>query len=266
MERTNDRKLKPTATGEVVNDFLVKHFPDIVSLGFTTKIEDDFDDIAEGKVSWKDMMRSFYPPFLEMVKDKEKNVSPGDSKTINELGSDPNSGRPVSVRIGKYGPMIQIGTVEDEEKPLFASIPAEKNAYEVTLDEALGYFIFPRTLTEEGAQDEIQINHGRYGYYVRIGREFYSLDGADPATITLEEAQEIIRNGQENKTKNVIKEFGDIQILNGRYGPYIKKDKDNYRIPKGTDPATLDQAACEQIMEENGPTRKRGRRGASTKS
>ena len=266
VERTKDRKLKPTATGEVVNDFLVKHFSEIVSLGFTTKIENDFDEIADGAMSWKEMMRSFYPPFLEVVKDKEKNVPPGSSKTISELGSDPKSGRPVSVRIGKYGPMIQIGMVEDEEKPLFASIPAEKSAYEVTLDEALGYFIFPRTLTEEGAQDEIQINHGRYGYYVRIGREFYSLDDADPKTIALDEAKQIIKDGRENKTKNVIKEFGAIQILNGRYGPYIKKDKDNYRIPKGTDPATLDQAACEQIMEEHGPTRKRGRRGASAKS
>jgi DNA topoisomerase-1 len=266
VERTKDRKLKPTATGEVVNDFLVKHFSEIVSLGFTTKIENDFDEIADGAMSWKEMMRSFYPPFLEVVKDKEKNVPPGPSKTISELGSDPKSGRPVSVRIGKYGPMIQIGMVEDEEKPLFASIPAEKSAYEVTLDEALGYFIFPRTLTEEGAQDEIQINHGRYGYYVRIGREFYSLDDADPKTIALDEAKQIIKDGRENKTKNVIKEFGAIQILNGRYGPYIKKDKDNYRIPKGTDPATLDQAACEQIMEEHGPTRKRGRRGASAKS
>ena len=212
------------------------------------------------------MMRSFYPPFLEVVKDKEKNVDPSEARQVQDLGADPKTGRPVSVRLGKFGPMIQIGTREDEVKPLFASIPAEKNIYEVTLDEALGYFVFPRTLTEEGDEEEIQINHGRFGYYVRIGREFYSLDGADPTTIALDEAKQIIKDGRENKTKNVIKEFGEIQILNGRYGPYIKKDKDNYRIPKGTDPATLDQAACEQIMEENGPTRKRGRRGASAKS
>ncbi|HAA77368.1 TPA: type I DNA topoisomerase [Candidatus Latescibacteria bacterium] len=263
VERTNDRKLKPTATGEVVNDFLVKHFPDIVDLGFTTKIEDDFDEIAEGALSWKEMMRSFYPPFVGVVKDKEKNVDPSQARMVADLGKDPKTGRPISVRLGKFGPMIQIGTRDDEEKPLFASIPADKNIYEVSLDEALGYFMYPRTLTEEGAEDEIQINHGRYGYYVRIGREFYSLNGADPATITLDEAKAIIKDGRENKTKNVIKEFGEIQILNGRYGPYIKKGKDNYRIPKGTDPATLDQAACEQIMEENGPTRRRGRRGAS---
>ncbi len=266
VERTNDRKLKPTATGEVVNDFLVKHFPDIVDLGFTTRIEDDFDEIADGKRGWKEMMRSFYPPFIDVVKDKEKNVDPSEARRVQELGTDPTTKRPVSVRLGKFGPMIQIGTREDEEKPLFASIPADKNIYEVTLDEALGYFMYPRHLTEEGAKDEIQINHGRYGYYVRTGREFYSLNGANPATITLEEALEIIKDGRENKTKNVIKEFGEIQILNGRYGPYIKKGKDNYRIPKGTDPATLDQAACEQLMEEHGPTRRRGRRGASTKS
>jgi DNA topoisomerase-1 len=258
VERNNNRKLQPTATGEVVNDFLVKHFPDIVDLGFTTKIEDDFDEIADGERSWKEVMRSFYPPFVEVVKDKEKNVDPSEARGVADLGPDPQTGRPVSVRLGKFGPMIQIGTREDEKKPLFASIPAEKNIYEVSLEEALGYFVFPIMLTEEGAEEEIQINHGKYGYYVRIGREFYSLEGADPTTVTLDEARTIIKDGRKNKSKNVIKEFGEIQVLNGRYGPYIKKDKDNYRIPKGTDPGTLDQAACEAIMEEFGPTRKRG--------
>jgi DNA topoisomerase-1 len=266
VERTNDRKLQPTATGEVVNDFLVEHFPDIVDLGFTTKIEDDFDEIAVGSRSWKEVMRSFYPPFLDVVKDKEKNVDPSVARQVAELGTDPKTGRPVSVLLGKFGPMIQIGTREDEEKPLFASIPAEKNIYEVELEEALGYFVFPRTLTEEGAEEEVQVNYGRFGYYARIGREFYSLECADPTTVTLEEARKIITDGRENKSKNVIKAFGEIEVVNGRYGPYIKKDKDNYRIPKGTDPASLDQAACEAIMEEFGPTRKRGKRGASAKS
>jgi DNA topoisomerase-1 len=266
VERTNDRKLKPTATGEVVNDFLVTHFPGIVDLGFTTKMEDDFDNIADGTRSWKEVMRSFYPPFAEAVIDIEKNVAPSVARQVADLGTDPKTGRPVSVRLGKFGPMIQIGTREDEEKPLFASIPAKKNIHEVSLEEALEYFVFPRTLTEEGDKDEIQINHGRYGYYVRLGGEFYSLEGVDPRTVTLEEAKRIIKDGQENKTQNVIKSFGEIEVLNGRYGPYIKKGKDNYRIPKGTDPGTLDQAACEAIIEEQGPTRKRGRRGASTKS
>ncbi|MCH2664929.1 type I DNA topoisomerase [bacterium] len=273
VERTNDRKLKPTAAGEVVNDFLVKYFSDIVDLGFTTKIEDNFDEIAEGASSWKEMMRTFYPPFAKKVIDTDDQVDPSDARRIKDLGADPNTGRPVSVRLGKYGPMIQIGTREDEEKPLFARIPANKNPYEVTLEEALGYFIYPRTLTKEDEKPEIQINHGKFGYYVREGREFYSLPGidpfkpdVDPATITLSEAQQIIKDGRENKTKNVIREFGEIQILNGQYGPYIKKGTDNYKIPKGTDPATLDQAACEQIMEEQGPTRPRGRRGASAKS
>ena len=265
VERTSDRKLQPTTTGEVVNDFLVKHFPDIVDLGFTTKIEADFDEVANGERSWKEVMRSFYPPFIEVVKEKE-DLDPGPTKDIKGLGEDPQTGRPVKVRLGKHGAMIQIGTREDEEKPLFAGIPIGVNVFEITLEEALGYFAFPRILTEEGAEEEIQIGHSKYGFYVRIGREYHSLEDADPKTINLDEAWAIIKDGRENKTKDVIKDFGEIQVLNGRYGPYIKKGKDNYRIPKGTDAGTLDQAACEAIIEEFGPTRKRGRRGGSTKS
>ncbi len=263
VERTRDRKLRPTATGEVVNDFLVEHFADIVDVGFTIKIEDEFDEIAKGVQSWQEMMREFYPPFVGTVVDKDKNVDPTTARTVRVLGDDPKTGRPVSVRLGKFGPMVQIGTREDEEKPLFASVPNDKNIYEVELDEALGYFDFPRTLGELDGE-EVLVNHGRYGYYVRIGREYFSLEERDPTAVELEEAIQLIKEGRENKTKNVIKDFGDVQVLNGRYGPYIKKDGENYRIPKGTDPSTLDLEACEQLMEENGPTRRRGRRKAAT--
>lgn len=259
VERTRDRKLRPTATGEVVNDFLVQHFPDIVDVGFTMKIEDEFDEIAKGGQGWKELMREFYPPFVDTVAQKDEAVDPATARTVRELGADPKTGRPVSLRLGKYGPMVQIGTREDNEKPLFASIPAEKNIYEVELDEALEYFNFPRTLGEMNDQ-EIMVNHGRYGYYVRIDREFYSLENHDPQKVTLDEAKQIIKEGRENETKNVIKDFGEIQVLNGRYGPYIKKGSDNYRIPKGVEPATLDEETCEQIIQENGPTRKRGGR------
>ena len=138
-----------------MNDFLVSHFPDIVDLGFTTKIEDDFDEIADGERSWKEVMRAFYPPFAKVVEEKQETVSTTEARHVADLGTDPKRARLVAVRLGKFGPMVQIGTVEDEEKPLFASIPAEKNIYEVALEEALGYFAFPRTLTEEGDKDEI---------------------------------------------------------------------------------------------------------------
>ena len=263
VERTRDRKLRPTATGEVVNDFLVAHFSDIVDVGFTIKIEDEFDEIAKGGQSWQEMMREFYPPFVDTVTDKDKNVDPTTARTVRVLGDDPKTGRPVSVRLGKFGPMVQIGTREDEEKPLFASVPNDKDIYEVELDEALGYFAFPRTLGEMDGE-EVLVNHGRYGYYVRIGREYFSLEERNPTAVELDEAIQIIKEGRENKTKNVIKDFGEVQVLNGRYGPYIKKDGENYRIPKGTDPSTLDLETCEQLMEENGPTRRRGRRRAAS--
>lgn len=263
VERTRDRKLRPTATGEVVNDFLVEHFSDIVDVGFTIKIEDEFDEIAKGGQSWQEMMREFYPPFVDTVTDKDKNVDPTTARTVRVLGDDPKTGRPVSVRLGKFGPMVQIGTREDEEKPLFASVPNDKDIYQVELDEALGYFAFPRTLGEMDGE-EVLVNHGRYGYYVRIGREYFSLEERNPTAVELDEAIQIIKKGRENKTKNVIKDFGEVQVLNGRYGPYIKKDGENYRIPKGTDPSTLDLETCEQLMEENGPTRRRGRRRAAS--
>ena len=263
VERTRDRKLRPTATGEVVNDFLVEHFADIVDVGFTIKIEDEFDEIAKGAQSWQEMMRDFYPPFADTVVDKDKNVDPTTARTVRVLGDDPKTGRPVSVRLGKFGPMVQIGTREDEEKPLFASVPNDKNLYEVEMDEALGYFAFPRTLGEMDGE-EVLINHGRYGYYVRIGREYFSLEERDPTAVEFDEAILIIKEGRESKTKNVIKDFGEVQVLNGRYGPYIKKAGENYRIPKGTDPSTLDLEVCEQLIEENGPTRRRGRKKAAS--
>jgi DNA topoisomerase-1 len=262
-ERTRDRKLRPTATGEVVNDFLVEHFSEIVDVGFTIKIEDEFDEIAKGNQSWQGMMRGFYPPFADTVVDKDKNVDPTTARTVRVLGDDPKTGRPVSVRLGKFGPMVQIGTREDEEKPLFASVPNDKNLYEVEMEDALGYFDFPRTLGEMDGE-EVLVNHGRYGYYVRLGREYYSLDERDPTAVELDEAIRIIKEGRETKTKNVIKDFGEVQVLNGRYGPYIKKDGENYRIPKGTDPSTLDLEFCQQLIEENGPTRRRGRRKAAS--
>ena len=190
-------------------------------------------------------------------------MDPTTARTVRVLGDDPKTGRPVSVRLGKFGPMVQIGTREDEEKPLFASVPNDKNIYEVELDEALGYFAFPRTLGEMDGE-EVLVNHGRYGYYVRIGREYFSLEERNPTAVELDEAIQIIKEGRENKTKNVIKDFGEVQVLNGRYGPYIKKDGENYRIPKGTDPSTLDLETCEQLREVYGPTRRRGRRRAAS--
>ena len=170
FERTREKKLAPTDIGEVVNDFLTEHFPDIVDLGFTSHIEGDFDEIAQGKNSWKAMLKAFYPPFTKRVEDK-KSVD----KIGRKLGVDPKTGREVSVRFGKYGPYIQIGTAEDEEKPLFASVPPNQSILNIALDDALKCFALPRKLGQNDAGDEVQVNVGRYGPYVRMGGDFFSI-------------------------------------------------------------------------------------------
>ena len=245
VERTRDKKLKPTDIGEVVNDFLTAHFPDIVDLGFTSHLEDDFDEIAQGKNSWKAMLEGFYPPFNKRVEDK-KSVD----RIGRKLGKDPNTGREVSVSFGKYGPYVQIGSADEEEKPLFASLPPDRSIFDIELADALKCFELPRKLGQNDAGDEVQVNIGRYGPYVRIGRNFFSLpEGEDLFEVTLTRALEIAAAEEDRKAKNVIRDFDDFQVLNGRYGPYIRKDGKNYKIPKGMDAATLDRETLEKLMQ-----------------
>ncbi len=245
VERTRDKKLKPTDIGEVVNDFLMAHFPDIVDLGFTSHLEDDFDEIAQGKNSWKEMLEAFYPPFNKRVEEK-KSVD----KTGRKLGKDPNTGREVSVSFGKYGPYVQIGSAGEEEKPLFASLPPNQSIFDIELADALKCFELPRKLGQNDAGDEVQVNVGRYGPYVRIGRNFFSVpEGEDLFEVTLARALEIAAAEEDRKAKNVIQDFGDFQVLNGRYGPYIRKDGKNYKIPRGMDAATLDRETLEKFMQ-----------------
>lgn len=245
VERTRDKKLKPTDIGEVVNDFLTAHFPDIVDLRFTSHLEDDFDEIAQGKNSWKAMLESFYPPFNKRVEDK-KSVD----KIGRNLGKDPDTGREVSVRFGQYGPYVQIGIADEEEKPLFASLPPNRSIFDIELADALKCFELPRKLGQNDAGDEVQVNSGRYGPYVRIGRNFFSLpEGEDLFEVTLTRALEIAAAEEDRKAKNVIHDFDDFQVLNGRYGPYIRKDGKNYKIPKGLDVASLDREALEKFMQ-----------------
>ncbi len=245
VEHTTDKKLKPTDIGEVVNDFLTAHFPDIVDLGFTSHLEDDFDEIAQGKNSWKEMLQAFYPPFNKRVEDK-KSVD----KIGRKLGKDPKTGREVSVSFGQYGPYAQIGSADEEEKPLFASLPPDRSIFDIELADALKCFELPRKLGENDAGDEVQVNTGRYGPYVRIGRNFFSLpEGEDLFEVTLTRALEIAAAEEDRKAKNVIRDFDDFQVLNGRYGAYIRKDGKNYKIPKGMDAATLDRETLEKFMQ-----------------
>ena len=265
--RETDKRLQPTDIGEVVNDFLANHFEEIVNLGFTAKIERQFDHIAQGDEDWISMLGGFYFPFHQRVEEKGQSVTRAEASATRVLGADPKSGRELSVRMGRFGAMVQIGTKDDEDKPLFASIPVGSNMHELTLEQALDCFALPRTLGQDEAGADVSVGRGRYGPYVRIQREYHSLPAEeDPMAITLERALEVIGEGRETKAKSLIHDFGEIQVLNGRFGPYIKQGKSNYKSPKGTDPETLDESTCQQIIAKAPPPGARRGRGAKRKS
>ena len=261
-ERGEDKRLRPTDLGEVVTDYLVNHFTDIVNLNFTARIEEDLDEIANGKRDWVSMMTEFYQPFHDNIAAKQE-LPPDKGEKI--LGTDPQTGRQVSVRVGRYGPMVQIGTKDDEDKPKFASLPKDRSMHEIQLEEALKLFSLPRHLGNfDASGEEIIVNRGRFGPYVKLGNHFFSIPKEiDPLQIDREEAIELIRQGKESKAKQVLHDFGEIQVLKGPYGPYIKYNKKNFKIPKNTDAESLDKATCEQIISEAPPPRPKRKTKAS---
>ena len=227
-------KLLPTDIGIVVNDFLMDNFKDIMDYNFTAKVEQDFDKIAEGDEKWKDMMRGFYKSFEPAV---EKTINSRQQHKAGErkLGVDPKSGRPVFVKIGRFGPVVQIGTAEDQEKPQFAQLPKEQSMEAITLEEALELFKLPRAVGEfEGKP--VTIGAGRFGPYILHDRKYTSLPkDADPMSITLEEAIELIREKRQQDNQKHLKLFLEdtkLEVLNGRYGPYLSYEGKNYRLPK----------------------------------
>ena len=243
-------KLLPTDIGTVVNDFLIENFPDIMDYNFTARVEQQFDQIAEGKEQWTDMMKGFddkFEPTVEKVINARAEHKAGE----RQLGDDPKSGRPVFVKIGRFGPVVQIGSADDEQKPQFAQLPADKRMDSITLDEALELFKLPRTVGEfEGS--EVVIGAGRFGPYVMHNKKYMSLPkGEDPMTVTLETAVRLIMEKRRQEEQRHIKTFPEdakLEVLNGRYGPYIAYDGKNYRIPK----SQHDKAAeltYEQCME-----------------
>ncbi|WP_323585171.1 type I DNA topoisomerase [Aliarcobacter butzleri] len=253
VSKTEDNKLIPTQTGEIVNSFLVDHFSNIVDLGFTAKIEEEFDEIAEGKIAWEEVMKNFYGGFKKTIDEKESSVSKEDYLQVNELGIDPKSGKPVSARVGRFGPFVQIGTKDDEEKPKFVAIPDNLNMDTITLEEALFLFNLPRVVGNTENGDEIKANIGRFGPYLQVKTKFYSLKTDDPYTIDLNRALEIIKDIDEAKEKSTIKTFDKekIQILVGQYGPYIKQGRKNFKIPKGKNAEELTLEECLEIIEKD---------------
>ena len=243
-------KLFPKDIGIIVNDFLVEHFSDIIDYNFTANIEVQFDKIAEGKKEWENMIQEFYGPFHTRVNSTLKDA---DRKTgVRELGADPESGEPVYVKMGRFGPVVQIGDAADDKKPRFASLRKGQLIETIELEEALELFKLPRKLGEY-EDEEMIVGIGRFGPYVRHKNKFYSLKkGADdPYEITADRAIELIEEKRESDKKNEIHRFGDILVLKGRYGPYISYKKKNYKIPKGTDPESLSEEDCLKIIEKN---------------
>ncbi|MDX4060300.1 type I DNA topoisomerase [Aliarcobacter skirrowii] len=266
--KTEDKKLAPTPTGEIVNSFLTDHFSNIIDLGFTARIEEQFDDIAEGKKAWVDVMRSFYGDFKKTIKDKEENISKSDYSQVRELGIDPKSGKPVSARVGRFGPFIQIGTKDDEEKPKFVAIPEKLNMDTITLEEALFLFNLPRVVGVDDNGNEIKANIGRFGPYLQVKTKYYSLKTDDPYTIDEIRAKEIIKEIDEAKSKALIKEFEKekIQVLDGQYGPYIKQGRKNFKIPKTKEASNLTLEECLEIIEKDSKGAKKTTRKTASKS
>ena len=252
-------KLIPTDIGIVVNDFLMKNFNEIMDYNFTAKVEQDFDRIAEGEEKWTDMMRMFYKEFEPTV---ERTINSRHEHKAGEriLGTDPKSGKPVFVKIGRFGPVVQIGTADDREKPSFAQMPKDKSMETISLSEALELFKLPRQIGEIGGKP-VTIGAGRFGPYVLYDRKYTSLPkDADPMAITLDEAMELIREKQQEDDKKHLKKFAEdakLEVLNGRYGPYLVYDGKNYRLPKSMHEkaAELTYEECMKVINAS-PTRK----------
>ena len=240
-------KLLPTDVGTVVNDYLMEHFPNIMDYNFTARVEQDFDKIAEGKVQWEKMMKSFdkdFEPTVEKAINQRSERKAGE----RELGTDPKTGRPVFAKIGRYGPVVQIGTAGDKDKPQFAHMPKELSMETITLEQALDLFKLPRMLGEyEG--EPITVGTGRFGNYVLHKKLYASLPkDMNPMSITIGDAVKLInekRHEEERKHLRVFTEDMDLEVLNGRYGPYLCYKGKNYRLPKA-----LHEKARELTYEE----------------
>ncbi|MCD9085658.1 DNA topoisomerase I [Stenotrophomonas sp. SY1] len=254
------RSFKPTDVGRAVSKFLSSHFTQYVDYDFTAKLEDELDAVSRGEEEWVPLMERFWGPFKELVSDKSESLDRTDAGSARVLGPDPVSGKDVSARIGRFGPMVQIGTVDDEEKPKFASLQPGQSIYSISLEEALKLFDMPRKLGADANGEEVTVGIGRFGPFAKRGSTYASLTKEDdPYKIDLARAVFLIEEKEEIARNRIIKEFegSDIQVLNGRFGPYISDGKLNGKIPKDREPASLTLAEVEQLMAETGkPVRK----------
>ena len=260
-------KLIPTDVGMVVNDFLMKYFPSIMDYNFTAKVEEEFDDIADGKKQWNSEISSFYKDFHPNI---ERVASLRLEHKVGErvLGTDPKTGKTVSVKIGRFGPLVQLGSTDEAEKPRFASLLKDQSVASITLDEALKLFELPRTLgTFEGV--DVVVAVGRFGPYVKHGSKFVSIPASiSPQELTLEQAQELIVEKRQSEAQKLIKSFDEdpaMQVLNGRYGAYISYNKQNYKIPAKYVAQELTLEQCREIVADEANASKKSVRGKASK-
>jgi DNA topoisomerase-1 len=254
------KRFIPTDIGRIVNGFLTEHFTQYVDYDFTARLEDDLDAVSLGEKDWVPLLEEFWGPFRDLCEQKETSVTREQVAQARELGTDPKSGKPVTVRMGRYGPFVQIGTKDDEEKPRFAGLRPGQKMNEIDLDSALELFKLPRKLGETPDGLAVSASVGRFGPYVRYGDKYVSIKDDDPYTIELPRALELIELKKIEDANRIIQDFADdgIQVLNGRYGPYITDKAKNARVPKDRDPKTLTLEECKELLAA---APERGRRG-----
>ena len=260
------RRFRPTDTGRVVERFLENHFTEYVDYEFTARLEDELDEVSRGELDWIPLLKSFWKPFNERVIRKAEDVDAREAKGTRVLGTDPKSGKPLSVRLGRYGPHAQIGTREDEDKPTFAGFRPGQSLELITLEEALELFKLPRELGVTPEGEKVFAAVGRFGPYIRFDNKFVSLKDIDPHEVTLEQALVLVAEKKEFEANRIIQTFegSEIEVLRGRYGPYITDGNKNARMPKDREPESLTLAECEELIAA-APDRKRGKKKVSKK-
>jgi DNA topoisomerase-1 len=267
QEKTgSDRgKLVPTPSGELIASFLSDHFEQVVDYGFTANVEKEFDDIAANKLERNKMLEEFYGPFHKLI-EGSGTIDRASVAKAREVGIDPKSGRPILARMGRFGPLLQLGATESDDKPDFAPLPKGKRLETITLEEALVAFKLPRLVGQTDDGQDIKANIGRFGPYIQIGKLFVSIKDQDPHTIDLDTAKTLYAAKLQSEAEKNIADFGDgIKVLNGRFGPYISDGKKNAKIPKDTDPKTISHKDAKALLKAAPAKSSRGRKTRTAK-
>jgi DNA topoisomerase-1 len=265
----DSKRFIPTDIGRIVNGFLTEHFTQYVDYDFTARLEDDLDAISLGDEDLIPLLERFWKPFSDLVIDKEQSVTREQVAQARDLGTDPKSGKPVTVRMGRYGPFVQIGTKDDEEKPKFAGLRPDQKMTDINLEDALELFKLPRKLGETPDGLPVSASVGRFGPYVRYGDKYVSIRGDDdPYTIELPRALELIEEKKIADAERIIQDFEDegIQVLNGRYGPYVTNKAKNARVPKDREPKSLTLEECKELLAAAPVRGRRGKKKAKKKT